>query len=210
MVYRCPACPQTFKKKGFLNSHLRQKKKCAWVLQQRQNSMKTERRDFTNGSDGEDDPPLDDNVDNSQPDSPLHGSLPADFPLFPLPSSTSNPTGDQSPEPFPSFHDHSKRARVEEVLDEEAVREVYPQAGKIYGWEETVWQRFKTQFNSSNPYRPFANRMEWELARWAKETKAGDNSLTKLLAIPGVRYFSLLPSLLLIAGLYLRLWRSSV
>lgn len=187
MVYRCPACPQSFKKKGFLNSHLRQKKKCAWVLRQRQSSVRVARRDFTNGSDGEDDPPLDNGEDTPQIDSSLREDVDETPPPSP-PVAAAIPT-----EAPASFHDHSKRARVEEVLDEDAVREIYTQAGKIYGWEENVWQRFKSQFNSSNPYRPFASRMEWEIAQWAKETKAGDNSLTKLLAIPGVRglYLSL-------------------
>ncbi|KAF8583136.1 hypothetical protein K439DRAFT_1292419, partial [Ramaria rubella] len=33
---------------------------------------------------------------------------------------------------------------------------------------------------------PFANEMEWKLAKWAKDTQQGENALTKLLTVPRV------------------------
>ena len=37
-----------------------------------------------------------------------------------------------------------------------------------------------------NPYHPFNSSTDWSIAKWAKENNTGDNSLTRLLSIPGV------------------------
>ncbi|KAH9830938.1 uncharacterized protein C8Q71DRAFT_883208 [Rhodofomes roseus] len=41
--------------------------------------------------------------------------------------------------------------------------------------------------NSQNPYAPFASRLDWEMARWAKLRGSGSTAFSNLLAIPEVR-----------------------
>lgn len=40
--------------------------------------------------------------------------------------------------------------------------------------------------DAKNPYAPFASRMDWEIARWAKLRGSGSTAFTDLLAIPEV------------------------
>lgn len=83
-------------------------------------------------------------------------------------------------------------ARVEDDSPQEnvAATKVYGGAGKIYGWEKSVYEKYKsTHANSSasaNPYAPFSCETAWLLAKWAKQSKTGDNDLSRLLAIPTV------------------------
>lgn len=44
--------------------------------------------------------------------------------------------------------------------------------------------------DADNPYAPFASRMEWELAKWAKERGVSATAFTDLLKIHGVRPFT--------------------
>lgn len=45
----------------------------------------------------------------------------------------------------------------------------------------------KVDPKARNPYTPFASRMDWEIARWAKLRGSGSTAFTDLLAIPEVR-----------------------
>ena len=40
--------------------------------------------------------------------------------------------------------------------------------------------------SETNPYAPFANKINWDIARWAKLRGPGSNSLAELLAVEGV------------------------
>ena len=40
--------------------------------------------------------------------------------------------------------------------------------------------------SDKNPYAPFANKINWDIAKWAKLRGPGSNSLAELLAIEGV------------------------
>ena len=40
--------------------------------------------------------------------------------------------------------------------------------------------------SDKNPYAPFANKINWDIAKWAKLCGPGSNSLAELLAIEGV------------------------
>ena len=40
--------------------------------------------------------------------------------------------------------------------------------------------------SDTNPYAPFANQMNWDIAKWAKLRGPGSNSLAELLAVEGV------------------------
>jgi hypothetical protein len=43
------------------------------------------------------------------------------------------------------------------------------------------------RFNGQNMYAPFASRLDWEVARWAKLRGAGSTAFSDLLAVEGVR-----------------------
>lgn len=40
---------------------------------------------------------------------------------------------------------------------------------------------------AGNPYAPFASKIDWEIARWAKTRGLGSTAFSELLAIDGVR-----------------------
>lgn len=82
-----------------------------------------------------------------------------------------------------------------EIVDEDVT------AGHVYGRMESVRVDYEQmqQTAGSNPFAPFASRMDWEVARWAKKSKTGDNQLTGLLDIPGVRCAAAFVSSLLTA-----------
>ena len=40
--------------------------------------------------------------------------------------------------------------------------------------------------SDTNPYAPFANKINWDIAKWAKLRGPGSNSLAELLAVEGV------------------------
>ena len=44
--------------------------------------------------------------------------------------------------------------------------------------------------SDKNPYAPFANKINWDIAKWAKLRGPGSNSLAELLAIEGVSSYS--------------------
>ncbi len=92
----------------------------------------------------------------------------------------------QAPTAAPSDA-RSHRATVEEVLDEgEPIREAYPGAARIIRWDPEVHRLYEEGANGvENPWHPFATKMEWEIAKWAKESNTEDSTLNKLLTIPG-------------------------
>jgi hypothetical protein len=40
--------------------------------------------------------------------------------------------------------------------------------------------------NPNNPYAPFASKLDWEIARWAKLRGPGSNAMSELLKVEGV------------------------
>jgi hypothetical protein len=63
--------------------------------------------------------------------------------------------------------------RAGEVISERRAASVEEQYGTALG-------------KSNNPYAPFASKMDWEVARWAKLRGSGSTAFTDLLKIPGV------------------------
>ena len=63
-----------------------------------------------------------------------------------------------------------------------------PRAGApIQVGGRTTNDRYKARMaNSVNPYFPFASRIDWLLAKWAKERGPSSTALAELLAIPEV------------------------
>lgn len=56
-------------------------------------------------------------------------------------------------------------------------------AGKVYGTTVTKYTSISQRLIPTHTTYLFASEIDWEIAKWAKEMKMGDNSLTRLLAI---------------------------
>lgn len=69
-----------------------------------------------------------------------------------------------------------------EVVDED------DSAGRVYHVTKSKQADYERMLRtgSDNPFAPFVSELDWGMARWAKKTKTGDNSLTGLLDLPGV------------------------
>jgi hypothetical protein len=80
------------------------------------------------------------------------------------------------------------RTTVEDALDKEPeVVKVIPGAGKVYDLCAEGYTEYQNPCSgNSNVFHPFASEMEWELAKWAKDSQTGDSAFMKLLGIPGV------------------------
>lgn len=89
----------------------------------------------------------------------------------------------------------SKRARVEEIEDEEAPGrktrfvETFPgNVAEILGQDKTVFEKWKDiqAIEGDNIWGPFESEEEWELVQWLMNT-AGQKSIDEFLKLPIVR-----------------------
>jgi hypothetical protein len=116
-----------------------------------------------------------------------HGDISYDdVPPF-LPS----PRHVDSPEPELAENQHqSKRARVKEVEDEEAYpryAKEFPTSAEELGDGKTALEEiFEEQmFEGEAPWAPFADKDEWELARWLAKN-VNQQATEEFLKLPGV------------------------
>ena len=92
--------------------------------------------------------------------------------------------------------DHSSRQGIEDPLWNDPTIETFPiaTAGKVYSHEgENSYQRSQQQFTGPGPHQPFASKMDWEIARWAKLRGPSSTAFTELLKIEGVCGLYFLP-----------------
>jgi hypothetical protein len=136
---------------------------------------------FNEEQDDASQPPATPNImeSDSEPESDGYNRLGDDF--VPLRRCRSESL-DQEAE---SSHNQSKRAQMEEVDDDDDVPGRYPesyprQAGQIFGDGITAFEKLqeKQRMEGLDPWAPFANEEEWELARWLMknmgQTKSDD------------------------------------
>ncbi|KAF7793819.1 hypothetical protein EIP86_004940 [Pleurotus ostreatoroseus] len=175
MPNRCDACHKTFRRIGDLNSHVRQSRSCHWLLDLRQQEFSAPPIDYVEPDVQEDDPPFDLFNDLAALEVVEDEDVPMDEPP-------------REPSAAPPPNARAQRATVEEALDEEdTVFEEYHGAARVVGWDDEVRRRYQeTAGGVDNPWFPFASELEWGIAKWAKESDTGDNSLNRLLSIPGV------------------------
>ncbi|KAF7795599.1 hypothetical protein EIP86_006762, partial [Pleurotus ostreatoroseus] len=175
MSNTCASCHKAFRRVGDLNSHVKQSRSCKWLLDVRRQDPIPPPVDYADASDLEDDPPFDLFNDLAALEAIDDEDVPMDDQAASPPASTPPDT-------------RTQRATVEDALDEdETISESYTGAAKIIGWDADVRRRYEETANGvENPWYPFASQLEWDIAKWAKETNTGDNSLNKLLTIPGV------------------------
>jgi hypothetical protein len=96
-----------------------------------------------------------------------------------------------SPEPEPAENQHqSKRARVEEVEDEETypryVKEFPTRAEELGDGKMAFEEIFEDQSaKGESPWAPFTDKDEWELARWLVKN-VNQRATEEFLKMPGV------------------------
>ena len=64
-------------------------------------------------------------------------------------------------------------------------------AGQVLSNTGNQYNTYKNELEETNEgmYAPFASRMEWEFAKWAKTRGPGSNAVSELLRIEGVSHF---------------------
>jgi hypothetical protein len=88
--------------------------------------------------------------------------------------------------------------------DDSRVVDVHPSAGYVIRQDETLYNKWRRSFGDvegdgdedigdnvqdSNPYTPFASKLDWRIAQWAVKDGPGQNAFDRLLKIPGVRSY---------------------
>ena len=104
-----------------------------------------------------------------------------------------------------SDDEHGRFLSAEEVANlqgnmwGDVYMDVYPgsHAGAIHSQGIPTTKEFENVLGgpSPNPFAPFNNQTDWELAKWAKLRGPGSTSFTELMGVTGVR-FILLPHIL--------------
>lgn len=119
----------------------------------------------------------------------------------PSSSGTSSPSHNDSPE---QPHESNPRERIEIGLRAKIHRVLYPlssTAGQPIAAESTssahgAYTQYEASLRSStgsteNVYAPFASRINWQMAYWAKQRRVGSIAFTDLLKIPGMSLYCL-------------------
>lgn len=188
----CIACYRHFAREGALNSHLTQSKKCNWVLDRRQATEAAPTQTYNYEDDLASDPPMsDDNRANNPVPPDFDGADYLDFAGLDEGMSNHDGQDDQLQMDAENLEqnvdkepERDRRARVEDALDEEPVAtKCFPGAGKILGHTSIPQNAYAAD---PNPYHPFANKTDWEIAWWAKKRGPGQTAFNDLLEVEGV------------------------
>lgn len=195
----CISCYRHFAREGILNSHLAQSNKCKWVLERRQATEAAPTQTYDYEDDLESDPAMSeggDNHANSPAPSDFGGLELPDFAGFdefeaiPIHIDEDQPDAENLDQNTPeddiahANKELDRRARVEDALDEEPVAtKSFPGAGGIVGHTAVPQNAYAAD---PNPYHPFANKTDWEMAWWAKKRGPGQTAFNDLLEVEGV------------------------
>ncbi|KAI0071914.1 hypothetical protein K474DRAFT_1606079, partial [Panus rudis PR-1116 ss-1] len=176
-LFRCCICKKIKPSLRGIRSHIQQTPHCRQQFQRREAQLLTARTgnsvnpsDSSNSSQDDLDIPLDANLITAQIYTASNSSAPDNFPD--LPANDNNGVRDES-----EHAEHvSKRARVEEVPDEEAgglpkksfIKD-YPahrRAGEILGEGKTWVDDIREVCEDGKKWGPFDDQDDWLLARW--------------------------------------------
>jgi len=114
-----------------------------------------------------------------------------DTPVDELPPFVPSPRHIDSPEPELTGNVHqSKRARVEDVEDEDNYNRYardFPTPTEEFGEAKTTFEEIfeEQRAKGESPWTPFADKDEWELARWLVKN-ANQRATEEFLKMPGV------------------------
>ncbi|KAK7689551.1 hypothetical protein QCA50_007343 [Cerrena zonata] len=118
-------------------------------------------------------------------------------PQTPAPKPTTFIPSPSKTSPIPSINLSIGRQNIETKLHQPIAvnkfTDCYPRSGAGAPVSDTIGQdsfsTYKSQISDShnNPYAPFADKMNWDIARWAKLRGPGSNALDELLKIEGLQ-----------------------
>ncbi|KAJ3489169.1 hypothetical protein NLI96_g2326 [Meripilus lineatus] len=189
-VHECRSCSKIFRRQGSLRSHLTQTLACRWVLEAEAATEAAPDLDLST-------PRLPADVPSSSSGEPLRlngydthfDDLPPPIPPSPIPvrRETVPPTPPPpAPEASPEQGVPSQNPERAVVAEKPKAVTKHATAGKVYGHSNAVKAETDALRHSKTPFAPFLNRIDWEIAKWTKESKTGDNKLDRLLGIRGV------------------------
>lgn len=204
LKYICESCFKGFRTEGDRSSHVSQAIKCRYLLDKPIDSDDETTSHQGDIDDFDEDPNL--SAGEWTPEDPFDvEEMGHDFVFHeaaqPSPSpSTNTPTARPSHRPTASATADSSEAPQTPLPNRRAAqfmadtppqaKTIFPSAGKVLENHEAHYKSYtKKHGHRSNPYHPFHSKLEWEIARWAKDQGPGANAMTKLLAIPGVSRF---------------------
>lgn len=181
-AYICQGCKKFFQRKQDLKSHRKQTKKP---------QCKSSRPIRGKGDDGR--RPFFTNT-NANGTVPVPTPMEVDEELY--------AADDEAPDSneLPTDRPMDRRARVEDVVDEgdrphvpSSFVTAYPSARKAglvvrTGTPPAVKEFAHLQGDGTNPYFPFANRAEWEIAQWVKNEGISDAAFDRFNEMPSVRF----------------------
>lgn len=176
----CAYCLRVFKRDRDKQSHQKQNKACRdGLLLHGLNDAPRDVRTWLDVEDLSDDPPEFMGWDNDPMDEIFEGVLDpsvasAHRVLPDVPSTAQAPPRAPTPPPPKSPPDSS-------TVD------FYNDAGSILRKDAGVFERWQLKHgHKGNPYHPFKNKLDWEVARWAKQEGPGTTALDRLLSIESV------------------------
>ena len=176
--YKCVYCRKALPTLKGLRSHITQSKSCRDALRRI-----TKKRSPTKKSTDED-------SDISNTSEPMDQDEPMLFNPSQIDVSDSNQY-DLTGSSANGHHQHDRRARVEEIEDEEAGTQSrwikdYPRpAGTLGQSAQSYFEmvREEQKKNGDSPWAPFKDEEEWELVQWLI-TNVGQNATDKYLKLP--------------------------
>ena len=210
----CPACRRFFSTIKGVHSHLTSSRKCGWykkeMLKQVPTHIRGAESNVSENADDLDIYPFQETYDSTEMD---HEMDPEDvveemeelFQFIPLPEPL---LGDEQPvksstSQGPGLHKWTS-IQLEKEEDSQYVETPYPDAGYVFGVDESLYSKWKRHFGHQeideegdvtmkdgmeplSSFAPFASELDWRVASWAIKDGIGHKSFDRLLSIPGVR-----------------------
>ncbi|KAF8579423.1 hypothetical protein K439DRAFT_1620543 [Ramaria rubella] len=171
----CKGCFRDFSQKGDMLSHQKQARTCHWLFDECQSQTLGPKQTLTDFKTLEKNPLL-----QAEPSS-LFFALDDFVPGEPLKDSVRVPATDATR----VDNGMDSCTCAENALDREPQHmEKFPGSGKVYAHDMEVYGQYTNDPHAEqNPFHPFVNQMEWDVAKWSKEMQQGENTSTKLLTV---------------------------
>ncbi|KAJ3476559.1 hypothetical protein NLI96_g11070 [Meripilus lineatus] len=172
-----------------LKSHLTQTSGCRWVLTARAATEAAPDLDLSSTQPVVDAPPSPSGEVSPNAFDPHFDIFPPPIPPSPIPVRLdAQPPTACTPAPDPGDEQTAASQNPERAPVAEKPKAItkHATAGRVYGHSDVVKQDMEALRSSKAPFAPFSSRIDWEIAKWTKESQTGDNKLDGLLGIRGV------------------------
>lgn len=182
--FTCSGCFSKFRLIGHLRSHQRQSKGCSDELDVLDAELPA--FDSVAFDDFDDLAPDPAGLDNEDGFDDLYDGLMDEFRAKNVIASTPEPSGSSS---LPPKAAQSQTLAPPAAMSNDIVIDVFSGAGKVIRKEASAYDRWCKEYGSTyNPYHPFKSKLDWEVARWAKQEGPGASALDRLLKFDSVCY----------------------